>query len=167
MCRRAVDLSQGGLLEIKIEGFGCDFLLAYIADSGLSYELDKLPLLEELEISHSWFKLNLKGIGRSCPRVKTLKLNFCTGYRRSPVKWDIDAVKIANSMPQLRRLQLFGNQLTEYGLNIILDSCPHLEHLDLRKCFNVELVGDLEKRCLERIKDLRRPHDSTTDDYPF
>lgn len=32
MCRRAVDLSQGGLLEINIEYFGTDSLLAYIAD---------------------------------------------------------------------------------------------------------------------------------------
>lgn len=32
MCRSAVDLSQGGLVEINIEYFGSDSLLAYIAD---------------------------------------------------------------------------------------------------------------------------------------
>lgn len=32
MCRHAVDLSRGGLLEINIEDFGSDSLLSYIAD---------------------------------------------------------------------------------------------------------------------------------------
>ncbi|KAG2331371.1 hypothetical protein Bca52824_002551 [Brassica carinata] len=41
-----------------------------------------------------------------------------------------------------------------------------LEHLDLRQCFNVNFVGDLEKWCSERIKVLRRPNDST-EDYPY
>ncbi|KAL1207559.1 putative F-box protein [Cardamine amara subsp. amara] len=66
-------------------------------------------------------------------------------------------------MPELRHLQLYGNGLTKTGLNAILDGCPHLEHLDLRECFNIDLVGDLEKRCSERIGVLRRPNDSTAD----
>ena len=69
---------------------------------------------------------------------------------------DEEAPGIAESMPELRHIQLFGNILTNTGLTAILDGCPHLEHLDLRKCFNVRLEGDLEKRCSERIKDLKR-----------
>lgn len=42
-----------------------------------------------------------------------------------------------------------------------MDGCPNLESLDLRQCFNVYLQGDLEKRCAEKIRDFRRPHDST------
>ncbi|KAL1188342.1 putative F-box protein [Cardamine amara subsp. amara] len=74
--------------------------------------------------------------------------------------------KARNYMPQLRHLQLLGNELTNTGLNAILDGCPHLEHLDLSQCFNINLVGDLKKRCLERIKDLRHS-DLSTHDYPF
>ncbi|KAL1214646.1 putative F-box protein [Cardamine amara subsp. amara] len=64
-------------------------------------------------------------------------------------------------MPELRHLQHFGNILTNVGLNAILDGCPHLVHLDLRKCFNINFAGDFEKRCFERIKDVKRPNDST------
>ncbi|XP_023633387.1 putative F-box protein At4g05475 [Capsella rubella] len=67
----------------------------------------------------------------------------------------------------LRHLQLCGNLLTNTGLNAIRDGCPHLEHLDLRKCSNLDPVGNLEKRCLEKIRDLRLPKNSTADGYPF
>jgi hypothetical protein len=64
-------------------------------------------------------------------------------------------------MSELHHLQLFGNKLTNDGLQSILDGCPHLESLYLRQCFNVTLAGNLGRRCAEQIKDLRRPHDST------
>lgn len=107
----------------------------------------------------------MKAIGHSCPRLKTLKLN-CLGYERSREKWDVDALSIAKSMPELRHLQLLGNCLTDIGVNAILDNCPHLIHLDLRKCFYVNLDGNLENRCSVRIKDLRHPNDSIAD-YTF
>ncbi|ESQ36146.1 hypothetical protein EUTSA_v10009631mg, partial [Eutrema salsugineum] len=184
MCRHAVDLSQGGLVEIDIRNFCTDSLLNYIADSssnlrsiklamcyqitneGLIEAVVKLPLLEDLEISYCSLSGEfLKVVGQSCPNLKTLKKN-CVGYRRPRHECDDVALAIAETMSGLRHLQLFGNKLTDAGLNAILDSCPNLEHLDLRQCFNVNLVGDLEKRCSERIKVVRRPNDSIHD-YPF
>uniref|UniRef100_M4ES04 F-box domain-containing protein n=1 Tax=Brassica campestris TaxID=3711 RepID=M4ES04_BRACM len=216
LCRHAVDLSQGGLVEINLCHFATDSLLSYIADrfqnlmvvlkknihlmvgsnivmllrakcvsfsssnlrslkvaqcyeitsEGLIEAAAKLPLLEELEVSYcSLSEESLKVIGKSCPNLKTLKKN-CVGYRRPRDESDDVALAIAETMPGLRHLQLFGDRLTDVGLNAILDGCPNLEHLDLRQCFNVELVGDLEKRCLERVKVVRRPNDSVHD-YPF
>ncbi|XP_010537754.1 PREDICTED: F-box protein SKIP19 [Tarenaya hassleriana] len=184
MCLHAVGRSLGGLVGINIEYFGTDSLLASIADSsthlqrlrlvscyeitdeGLVEAVMKLPLLEDLEVSYCSVSGDaLRAVGRSCPLLKTLKLN-CPGYRRPRIECDDDALAIAQSMPELRHLQLFGNRLTETGLYAILDSCPHLEHLDLRQCFNLNLVGNLGKRCSEKIKDLRRPNDPT-DDYAF
>eukprot|EP00268_Persea_americana_P047567 TRINITY_DN4969_c0_g1_i1.p1 TRINITY_DN4969_c0_g1~~TRINITY_DN4969_c0_g1_i1.p1 ORF type:complete len:114 (-),score=21.21 TRINITY_DN4969_c0_g1_i1:728-1069(-) len=69
-------------------------------------------------------------------------------------------------MPELRQLQLFGNNLSDHGLWAILDGCPHLESLDLRRCFNVNMAGKLQKRCMDQIRDLKFPNDST-DDYEF
>ncbi|KAG2331370.1 hypothetical protein Bca52824_002550 [Brassica carinata] len=69
-------------------------------------------------------------------------------------------------MHGLRHLQLFGNKLSNTSLKAILDNCPNLEHLDLRQCFNVNLVGDMEKRCSERIQVVRHPN-ASTHDYPF
>ncbi|XP_019084348.1 PREDICTED: putative F-box/LRR-repeat protein 23 [Camelina sativa] len=185
MCCHAVDRSQGGLVEIDLWYFGTNRLLGYIADSssnlrtlrlvrcrqitdkGVAKAVAKLPLLEDLEISYCYFSgERLSDIGKSCQHLKTLKLN-----RRPRVEFalnmrDHNAIAIAESMPELRHLQLLGNALTNAGLNAILDGCPHLEHLDLRQCSNIHLVGDLEKRCLEKVKVLRRPNDSTAD-YPY
>ncbi|EOA18453.1 hypothetical protein CARUB_v10006997mg [Capsella rubella] len=182
MCRNAVDRSKGGLVEIRIGNFGNDELLNYIADrssnlrsfglamcNGMSNEglvnaVGKLRLLEELEVSNMWSDLDFKAIGHSCPRLKSLKLN-CSGYwcpyYRSKSD-DDDALAISESMPELSHLQLLGNGLSDIGLYAILDNCPHLEHLDIRRCFNVQ---DLKNRCSE-IKVLRGPNDSTAD-YRF
>nr|VDD27909.1 unnamed protein product [Brassica oleracea] len=185
MCRHAVDRSQGGLVEIDIWHFGTDSLLNYIADrssnlrslrlamcspittDGLTEAIAKLPLLEELEVSYcSLSGESLKLVGQSLPNLKTLKLNLI-GLLRPRYESDIDALAIAETMHGLRFLQLFGNILTNGGLNAILDNCPDLEHLDLRFCFNVYNVGDLvTTRCSEKIKVLRLPYDST-DDYPY
>ncbi|KAJ8758672.1 hypothetical protein K2173_000393 [Erythroxylum novogranatense] len=186
MCRHAVDRSSSGLIDINIEYFGTDDLLHHIfdrsrhlkrlrlvscyniSDEGLSAVAAKAPLLEELEISYcSFSKETYEVVGRCCPLLKTFKLN-CQGciFPGVDIDCDEEALAIAGNMPELRHLQIFGNQLTNNGLQAILDGCPHLESLDLRQCFNVTLDGSLSKLCAERIKDLRRPYDST-DDYPF
>lgn len=162
----------------------------------------KLPLLEELEISlcDNLSSKSVEAVGRSCPRLKSLKLNrewfsfpddmfdyyndedddyFDEGDYYYPViddqngssaiapsRKDAEALAIAGTMHGLRHLQLFGNQLSSDGLNAILDSCVHLESLDVRNCFNLNLKGDVEKRCAERVKNLRLPLDSTKD-YEF
>ncbi|XP_054776349.1 putative F-box/LRR-repeat protein 23 isoform X2 [Prosopis cineraria] len=137
-----------------------------ISDEGLCEVAGKLPLLEELDISiGNISKRSLEVIGRNCPRIKSLKFNM-EGFRRPHIESDDEAFAVAKTMPELRHLQLFGNKLTNVGLHAILDGCPHLESLDLRQCFNINLEGTLGKRCAEQIKDLRRPNDPTND-YPF
>ncbi|GMI80388.1 SKP1/ASK-Interacting protein 19 [Hibiscus trionum] len=181
MCFHAVDRSCGHLLDINIEYFGTDELLRYIsersvhlkrlrlfscydiADEGLSEVALKLPFLEVLEIFICPVsKHALETIGRSCPLLKSFKLNLqqCKSFHYVS---DDEALAIAQTMPELRRLELLGNGLTNEGLQAILDGCPHLEYLDLRQCFNVRLGGNLEKICVECIKTLRRPYDSTHD----
>ncbi|KAK2980549.1 hypothetical protein RJ640_015934 [Escallonia rubra] len=120
----------------------------------------KLPLLEELHLYFTAFdKGDIEVAGRFCTLLKSFKLN--RRAHRQPGECDDEALAIAESMPELRHLQLFGSMMTDNGLGAILDKCPHLESLDLRQCFNVSLAGDVGKRCFERIKDLKRPHDST------
>jgi hypothetical protein len=135
-----------------------------ISDEGLSEVAAKLPLLEGLDISYSssLSKEALEDVGRCCPHLKSLKFNSRGLY----FQFDEEALAITENMSELRHLQLFGNKLTNDGLQAILDGCPHLESLDLRRCVNVSLVGNLGRRCAEQIKDLQRPDDST-DDYEF
>lgn len=191
-CIGAVDRSNGGLVEITIKDFGSDVLLARLADrarhlkrlrlvycpdvtdKGLWKAVPKLTELEELEFSYCYISPgSLVDVGCRCPQLKSFKLNNNHDYDDDDSDDDEDemdkaALAIAKHMNQLNHLQLFGNNLTNRGLQAILDGCPHLESLDLRHCFNVKLEGDLEKRCTEKIKHLQRPYDSTQDyEYKF
>ncbi|KAL1188340.1 F-box protein SKIP19 [Cardamine amara subsp. amara] len=153
MCRHAIDRSQGGLVEIDVWEFGTDELLNYIADS--SSNLRKLKLAMCYPLTDEGFTEAVVKL----PLLEDLELSYCSLSGES-------LKVLGKSCPNLKTLKLFGNGLSDTGLNAILDNCPNLEHLDLRQCFNVKLVGDLEKRCFERIKVVRRPHDSTHD-YPY
>ncbi|OMO75017.1 Leucine-rich repeat, cysteine-containing subtype [Corchorus capsularis] len=183
MCLHAVERSCGNLLDINVEYFCTDELLIHIAersghlkrlrlvscynisDEGLIEAASKLPFLEELELSYcSISKDALEAVGRCCPLLRSLKYNM-QGCRRYHSGSDDEAVAIAQTMPKLSHLQLFGNQLTNEGLQAILSGCPCLESLDMRQCFNVNWGTNLEKAC-EHIKHLRRPDDSTLD-YEF
>ena len=97
-----------------------------ISDEGLSEAALKLHFLEELEISYCPISKNaLETIGRCCPHLKSFKFNV-QGCRRFHLEPDVEALAIAQTMPELRHLQLFGNKLTNVGLQAILDGCPHL-----------------------------------------
>ncbi|KAF8034123.1 hypothetical protein BT93_C0410 [Corymbia citriodora subsp. variegata] len=188
MCREAVDRSAGGCVDINIniESFGTDELLKYttdrcnqirrlrlvccenITDEGLSEAATKLPLLEVLELSYcSFSKEALETVGQRCPLLKSLKLNrhLSTSFIEDE-DYDGEAQAIGKNMHGLRHLQLLANNMSNEGLEVILDGCPHLEYLDLRRCYNVYMEGDLGKRCTEQIKDLRCP-DDPQDDYEF
>ncbi|XP_062094874.1 putative F-box/LRR-repeat protein 23 [Humulus lupulus] len=184
MCSDVVDRSCGQLVDINIEDFGTNELLRYItasssqikrlrlacchyvSDEGLIEAIEKLPLLEELDLTLCSFSESpLKALGRCCPHFKTLKLNTqaCKLTDIDPdeeedVNWDVFV--IGENFPKLRHLQLIGNSMTNKGLEAILDGCPHLESLDLRRCLNINLKGKLAKRCAEQIKNIRLPQDS-------
>ncbi|KAL5577320.1 hypothetical protein UlMin_019019 [Ulmus minor] len=185
MCRHAVDRSSGQLFDITLEHFGDDDLIAYIvssssqikhlrlaccyhiSDEGLVKALAKLPLLEELELTHCSFSVEpLEAVGHFCRNLKSLKLNYKM-YRSFSIQPDEEAEyneeanAIAKNMPALRNLQLIGNCMTNMGLQAILDGCPHLESLDLRRCLHLNLKEGLGKKCADRVKVLQLPHEST------
>ncbi|RZC68040.1 hypothetical protein C5167_011725 [Papaver somniferum] len=184
MVKEAVDRSCDQLAKFSMERFGRDELLAYISDKSGSLRYlrlvsrgqvtndalinmaEKAVLLEELEICHCSFSADmLKTVGKLCTRLKSFRLNR-RGYRWTHKECDDEALAIAENMPQLRRLHLFGNKVTNVGLRAILDGCLHLEYLDLRQCFNVILEGDLLRSWRDRLIKIRLPNDST-DDYEF
>ncbi|KAM1054203.1 hypothetical protein ACFX13_001647 [Malus domestica] len=181
MCRHAVDSSCGNLVKVKFDDFNdAATVLEYIADSSsrirslrlvnsaveLGKVASKLPLLEHLEISlyHGLSRESLQVVGRSCPLLKSFKLNK-TWYG-GEIGCNDDALAIAGTMHGLQHLQIIGNLLTDGGLRKILDCCPRLVSLDLRCCFNLDLDGDLRKRCAEGIRTLWLPEDSIAD-YEF
>ncbi|XP_059436510.1 putative F-box/LRR-repeat protein 23 [Corylus avellana] len=189
MCHDAVDRSCGQLFDINVEYFVNDDLLRHIADSssqlkrlrlvycygisaeGLSQAAAKLPLLEELSISNCPSSHEaLKAVGRSCPLLKSLKFDRRMVWYDEYAEYEDYAdyaFAIAENMSELRHLQPFTNMLTNDTLQAILDGCPHLESLDLRRCSNLTLAGDLGRRCAQQIKHLRLPCASTYYDREF
>ncbi|KAH6790176.1 hypothetical protein C2S51_005182 [Perilla frutescens var. frutescens] len=193
MCRRAVDRSQGQLVDLTIDDFADDELINYVADRsslkritlrcsyhisgmGLTEAVKKLPELEELHlmIMKNVLAVDVKEIGISCPKLKAFSYNEHGSRVVLPdglQDYDIDgrfygndyALAIGKSMPNLRHLALLADGMQNDALQIILDGCPNLESLDIRQCFGLDLGGDLGKRCHEQIKDLRLPSDSVSD----
>ncbi|KAK2970070.1 hypothetical protein RJ640_006543 [Escallonia rubra] len=109
----------------------------------------RLPLLEELRLTYTYMSEEaIEVAGRCCPNLKSFRYNQF-GLKQLHIVSDDRAEAIARNMPDLCHLQLIGNALTNNGLQTILDKCPRLESLDLQKCFNISLEGDLERRCSE------------------
>ncbi|XP_070021661.1 putative F-box/LRR-repeat protein 23 [Nicotiana sylvestris] len=184
MCRHAVDRSQGELVDINLEYFATDKLLSYVAErsgklkrlsiaccygmlcDGSVEAVQKLPLLEELSLTHTDITTEgIEALGRSCPRLTSFKLNnscymgsgddFGEGDFRNE-----EALAIAKNLPALQNLQLIGNTMTNEGLLAILDGCPHPVSLDLRLCKNVSLNEVLSSRISGQIKDVKHPGNS-------
>nr|XP_043636008.1 putative F-box/LRR-repeat protein 23 [Erigeron canadensis] len=178
MCKQAVDRSQGQLVDLSIRSSSThDELLSYIADrlgqlrrlELVSFEVDvlkiplmKFPYLEELNFyscrASMMTKEFIETAVRYCPMLKTFKVNH--GLINIGDLDDQIAIAIGKNLHQLRHLELFGSDMSNEQLEVILDGCRHLETLDLRNCVSIDLNGDLGKRCFEQIKTLKLPDDS-------
>ncbi|XP_074327132.1 putative F-box/LRR-repeat protein 23, partial [Apium graveolens] len=184
--QRAIDRSQGQLVHIKIEHIATDELLDYLAANKRSSQLRRLqilchycwkvnscsnlfqksPLLEEISITFSVDRKKIvSNAGQYCLRLESFKYhqtNCRTDFNGpSGITRDEDdfVIAITKAMPQLRHLELVGCEMTNTGLQAILDGCPHLVSLDLRRCFNINLNSSCGMLCKERIKVLRLPYD--------
>ncbi|KAJ3693591.1 hypothetical protein LUZ60_009071 [Juncus effusus] len=158
MTRLAIDRSRGRLEEFWIDEFCDDDLLHYICDrtsvlkslrliacdkvseEGIVETAKRQPLLEELEVPIGYFSREV------------------VDYYDNEESYNAVAFGIAKTMHQLRYLQLVG-------IKAILEGCPHLETLDIRRCYNVKMDSDMWSRC-GKLTTLRLP-DNSLDDYEY
>ncbi|KAK9936908.1 hypothetical protein M0R45_013728 [Rubus argutus] len=179
MCHDLIDRSCGSLVKINVVRFGTNSLLKYITDSsscgirhlrlekcrwitdeGLCAVASKFARLVELDISECSMisYKTLEVVGRSCPLLISLKWKFGF-YDKGSNSMDYGD-SIARTMHGLHHLSLSGFKLTNEELRNILESCPHLETLDLGESFLPNLEQDLGRRCVEQItRKLRLPFD--------
>ncbi|KAM0853821.1 hypothetical protein ACQ4PT_050821 [Festuca glaucescens] len=138
-----------------------------ICNEGFVEAIQKLTLLEELEISlcKNILPEAIEVVGKACSRLKRFRLSNDRFYCFEDEHSNNQEARGISAMRELRSLQLFGNNLNNQGLTSILDNCPHLEFLDIRNCFNVDIDAALQVKCA-RIETLRLPDDSTAD-YEF
>nr|GLL46013.1 putative F-box/LRR-repeat protein 23 [Ipomoea trifida] len=169
ICREIVNRSEGQLIFIILGPFATDDLLFYIAqrakqlrhlgiayshvsDEGFSKAVNEFPLLEDLQLYDCAIsKKGVEAAGQSCPI-----LNSFSFYKKSLSINPSDevAVAIAENMHGLKNLALGGNEMSDKGVEAILDACPRLQSLKLKQCIHVKLEGELGKRCSQQIKDL-------------
>ncbi|XP_076935104.1 putative F-box/LRR-repeat protein 23 [Bidens hawaiensis] len=120
--------------------------------------LKRLSLLEELSLYRVYItQENIETLGHYCPLLKTLKVS--NKPYKVPSEDDVVALTIGKNLPGLTHLELIGNRMTNIGLEAILDGCCHLESLDLRVCWFLDMIGDLGERCSEQVKHLKLPYD--------
>ncbi|PAN05605.1 hypothetical protein PAHAL_1G224400 [Panicum hallii] len=187
MARAAVDRAAGTMEAFWADTFVTDDLLRYISqrapslkslqlslchhvsNEGFAEAISSLPQLEEIDVTLCSLHDNVcDTIGRACPHLKRFSLNERWSSLQSEfapyegMDDDTKTLGIASTMPGLQELQLIGNNLTNDGLMAILDRCSHLESLDIRQCYNIQMDDVMKSKCA-RIRDLKLPHDSISD----
>ncbi|PWA40134.1 RNI-like superfamily protein [Artemisia annua] len=167
--KNVVDRSQDQLVDITIVGFCDDGLLQYVADRSsqlrcleirspkyllylwhLTKALKKFPFLEELSLQDIDIREEaIRALGRDCPMLKTLKIT-----KQYDIKDDALGFAIAENLPGLRHLEL--TRLSDTGLRAILDKCCHLQVLEMKMCYPINLIGELELQQIKCVKFSRR-----------
>lgn len=168
----------------SIRLIGC----TYIWSESLARFAARCPLLEEIECSHHKMPAELfRHIGHVRPQLKRLRIHMqwfdydqimreiamenrqhdedeYEEPEESEEAWEArqnkDAFAIAESLHELRLLQMGGNSLTNKGVYAILEGCPYLEFLDITGCCHVDVNDELRARCA-RLNQVRLPRERT------
>nr|XP_051192173.1 putative F-box/LRR-repeat protein 23 isoform X2 [Lolium perenne] len=155
-----------------------------VSIEGFTELLDRSPLLEDLTVMGCD---NIEDIAcpvaaGACPQLKRLVLYkrkrssshsplsftmgtwICRRYVRSEYELRIE------TMRELRELTLVGSDIDAQELDAVVDGCPHLEHLCLIDCCNLEVPDALRAKCA-RIKKLElcsyEDNDTCADAFTF
>jgi hypothetical protein len=135
--------------------------------------IEKLPLLEDLEISPPYSQICaserfFESVCKARPLLKNIKIMFTMppGYTMGHAGMEecIDGdIYRTPMMSELRSLQLFNYVFSAPALAAILDNCPQLESLNITGLLVDSMDAQLRAKCA-RIKNLSLPHDSDEED---
>ncbi|KAL1555769.1 putative F-box/LRR-repeat protein 9 [Salvia divinorum] len=148
--RRAVDRSQGQLVELKLAGYAVDRLLCHVSKRScqlrcltlVEYDsettlfplgIDHLTQLEELHLlmMPKLYPKDFETIGKACPMLKSFTYHNCW-LKRPDLSGHVAA--IGKTMPNLHHLRLCEHSMGNKGQEAVLHGCPHLKSLDLQRC---------------------------------
>ncbi|XP_076899199.1 F-box protein FBW2-like [Bidens hawaiensis] len=128
-----------------------------ITDQMVLKHMKPLPKLTVLDISHC-VKITSKGIAafsQQCKSLIQLKRNLPAFDVELPVD-DSEAKAIAETMPNLQRIEVCLGRFGDSGVNEILTKCKAVTHLDINGSWNVKLSGELGKIC-DRLECFMNP----------
>nr|GMD17503.1 F-box protein FBW2-like [Ipomoea batatas] len=165
MLQLLIKRSCGSLRKLCVSGVPNDSSFMFIANNAKSLQTLRLPkseisdsIVEQvagmfknitfLDISYctQMGARALEAIGTQC--------KFLTGLRRTmhplqvigKVSQDNEASAIASTMPKLKQLEIAYMLVGTMSILEILESCGHLELLDVRGCWNVSLDESFLKK---------------------
>ncbi|KAJ9558287.1 hypothetical protein OSB04_012901 [Centaurea solstitialis] len=127
-----------------------------ITDDMVLKYIKPLPNLKYLDISYC-FHITHKGIaafGNNCKSLYNLKrcMPSIPFEENSSPEDDSEAKAIADTMPNLRWLQLCSGKFGKLGLFEILAKCKLLTHLDIYESWNVDLNNAEFKSITEKLR---------------
>ncbi|OWM80999.1 F-box protein FBW2 [Punica granatum] len=160
MLEMLVRRSGGSIRKLNVSGLGLKDkgIFSFIAEHAGSLQTLRLPRSEitDLVVEQIAWRLSaltfldlsycnkmgaraLAIIGKNCKSLSVLCRNMppINSLRKSSP--DDEAHAIASTMPRLKHLEIAYQLITVESLREILASCPDLEFLDLRGCWNVGL----------------------------
>ncbi|KAM5575629.1 F-box protein FBW2-like [Rosa sericea] len=105
----------------------------------------------------------LKAIGMNCKLLMGLCRNIHPSYSAG-IHMNDEAHAIATTMPRLKHLEMAYHIINTQGALQILESCPELEFLDLRGCWDVQLDGKFLGEKFPKVKVLGPPVDDCYDE---
>ncbi|XP_022941258.1 F-box protein FBW2-like isoform X1 [Cucurbita pepo subsp. pepo] len=171
MLQMLVNRSGGSLRKLCVTGLHNSNIFSFIADHAGSLQTLRLPrsnisdaLVEQiagrlsavtfLDLSYcdKISASSLESIGKNCKALVGICRNLHPLHTAGMPLLDDEAYAIAATMPKLEHLEMAYHPLSTKSVMTILSSCPNLEFLDLRGCWDVRLE---DKFVAEKFPKLR------------
>ncbi|GMY11388.1 F-box protein FBW2-like [Fagus crenata] len=165
MLQMLITRSSGSLRKLCVTSLPSDQSLSFIADHAKSLQTLRLPrseisneIVEQvawrlstltfLDISHcrNIGVPALEMIGKHCKSLTGLRRTMHPLELIDKLNQDDEALAIAATMPKLRHLEVAYPLISTESVLKILSSCPELELLDVRGCWNVILDEKIVKK---------------------
>ncbi|GKV18660.1 hypothetical protein SLEP1_g29010 [Rubroshorea leprosula] len=168
--RMLITKSSGSLRKLCVTGLSSQQSFSFIADHAKSLQILRLPrseisdsIVEEVAgrlSSITFLDLSycrnigapaLEVIGKHCKSLAWLRRTMHPLEVAEKLSQDDEASAIAATMPKLKQLEVAYLLISTEGVLKILGSCPELELLDMRGCWNVKLDDNFLKK-FSRLK---------------
>ncbi|XP_019152854.1 PREDICTED: F-box protein FBW2-like [Ipomoea nil] len=173
MLRMLIARSNGSIHKLCVSGLQNEPVFSLIAENARSLRILCLPqsnmsdsivekiagslsMITFLDLSYC-YKISarsLEAIGKNCKLLEGLRRNMHPLIMEERLSQDNEeAHAIATTMPNLKRLETaYLRYINTIGALEIIHSCPQLEYLDLRGCWQVKLDGEYLKDKFPKLK---------------
>nr|GMC48267.1 F-box protein FBW2-like [Ipomoea batatas] len=171
MLRMLITRSSGSIHKLCVSGLQNELVFSLIAENARSLRILRLPrsnmndsivekiagslsMITFLDLSYC-YKIgarSLEAIGEHCKLLEGFRRNMHPLITEDKLSQDDEAHAIATTMPNLKHLEAAYLHINTIGALEIIRSCPNLEYLDLRGCWQVKLDEEYLKDKFPNLK---------------